>query len=187
MQRKDLWTPRGGRGVGMNWETVIDIHIPPCVKQIATGQLLYTTRSSAWCSVMTWRGGKRVARSGREIQEGGGTCIHISDSLHCTAETNTTLQSNYPPIKKERNEIALCVVQRTQHIAISGSTEHTLGNSGLLRASKKSYPSLVITHSQMTELSSKKTFISSYQQTPLELGLAQQLAISRISSIESSF
>ena len=27
----------GGRGVRMNWETVIDIHIPPSVKQIATG------------------------------------------------------------------------------------------------------------------------------------------------------
>ena len=26
--------------------------------------------------------------------------IHIADSLCCTAETNTTLQSNYTPIKK---------------------------------------------------------------------------------------
>ena len=29
--------------------------------------------------------------NGREIQEGGGICICIADSLHCTAETNTTL------------------------------------------------------------------------------------------------
>ena len=28
---------------------------------------------------------------GREVQEGGDICIHIADSLHCTAETNTTL------------------------------------------------------------------------------------------------
>ena len=33
-----------------------------------------------------WGGG-----SGREVQEGGDICIHIADSLHCTAETNTTL------------------------------------------------------------------------------------------------
>jgi len=27
---------------------------------------------------------------GVEIQEGGDICIHIVDSLHCTAETNKT-------------------------------------------------------------------------------------------------
>ena len=29
--------------------------------------------------------------SGREVQEGKDVCIHIADSLCCTAETNTTL------------------------------------------------------------------------------------------------
>ena len=28
---------------------------------------------------------------GREVQEGGNICIHIADSLCCTAETNTAL------------------------------------------------------------------------------------------------
>ena len=28
---------------------------------------------------------------GREVREGGDMCVHIADSLHCTAETNTTL------------------------------------------------------------------------------------------------
>ena len=28
---------------------------------------------------------------GGEVQEEGVICIHIADSLHCTAETNTTL------------------------------------------------------------------------------------------------
>ena len=37
---------------------------------------------------------------------------------------------------------------------------------------RKVSPSLVITHSRMIEFSSKKTFISSYHQTPIELGLA---------------
>ena len=30
------------------------------------------------------------------------TCIHIAGSLCCTAETNTTLQSNYTSIKKKK-------------------------------------------------------------------------------------
>ena len=38
---------------------------------------------------------------------------------------------------------------------------------------RKVSPSLVITHSKMIEFSSKKTFISSYQQTPIELGLGE--------------
>ena len=33
-----------------------------------------------------WDGGGE-----REVQEGGDIDIHIADSLHCTAETNTTL------------------------------------------------------------------------------------------------
>ena len=33
-----------------------------------------------------WDGG-----GGREAREGGGICTHMSDSLHCTAETSTPL------------------------------------------------------------------------------------------------
>ena len=40
-------------------------------------------------------------RGGWEAQEGGNICIHIADALCCTAETNTTLQSNYISIKKD--------------------------------------------------------------------------------------
>ena len=32
------------------------------------------------------------------MQEGGDISIHIADSLRCTAETNTMLQSNYTHI-----------------------------------------------------------------------------------------
>ena len=31
--------------------------------------------------------------AGREVQEGKDICTHIADSLHCTAETNTTLKA----------------------------------------------------------------------------------------------
>ena len=34
------------------------------------------------------------------IQEGEDICIHIADSLHCTAEANIIVK-NYIPIKKE--------------------------------------------------------------------------------------
>ena len=68
----------------MNWESSADIYTLSCVKQIASGKLLHSTGSSARCSVMAWRGG-------REVQEGGGICVHIADSLHHRAETNTTL------------------------------------------------------------------------------------------------
>ena len=36
---------------------------------------------------------------GKDTQNRGDTCTHIADSLCCIAETNTTLQSNYTPIK----------------------------------------------------------------------------------------
>ena len=41
----------------MSWECGTDIYIPPCVKQTAGGSLLYRTRNSAPCSVMTYRVG----------------------------------------------------------------------------------------------------------------------------------
>ena len=42
-----------GRGGGLNWETGIDICVLPSVKQIAIGKQLYSTGSSAPCSMMT--------------------------------------------------------------------------------------------------------------------------------------
>ena len=38
---------------GMNWEIRIDIQILACVKETASRNLLYSTGSSAQCSVMT--------------------------------------------------------------------------------------------------------------------------------------
>ena len=35
--------------------------------------------------------------SEEKIQEGWDICIHIAELLRSTAETNTTLKSNYPP------------------------------------------------------------------------------------------
>ena len=46
--------------VGTNWETGIDMYTLPGVKHIASGKLVYRTGSSAWRSVMTERGGRKV-------------------------------------------------------------------------------------------------------------------------------
>ena len=43
---------RGAGEGGMNWEIRFDINTLLCVKQIASGNLLYSTGSSSWCSVM---------------------------------------------------------------------------------------------------------------------------------------
>ena len=37
--------------------------------------------------------------------EGGDICIFIADSLCCTAETDTTLYNNYPPIKNKTTRV----------------------------------------------------------------------------------
>ena len=47
--------------------------------------------SSVLCDDLEgWTRGSR-----RDVQEGEDVCIYIADSLHCTEDTNTTLQSNY--------------------------------------------------------------------------------------------
>ena len=56
----------GGREGGMNWEIGTDIYTLPCVKQIASGNLLYSTRSSAWCSTVTYMDGMVGGGSKRE-------------------------------------------------------------------------------------------------------------------------
>ena len=43
----------------MNGQSGIDIYAVPCVKQMAHEKFLYNRGSSAWCSVMTQRGGIR--------------------------------------------------------------------------------------------------------------------------------
>ena len=43
--------------------------------------------------------------NGKEIQKRGDICICIADSLCCTTETNSTLWSNYTPVKiKKKNK-----------------------------------------------------------------------------------
>ena len=57
---------------------------------------------SVLCDDLGRGGGGRGV--GREALEGSDTCIHIADSCSGIAETNTTLQSNYPPIKNQQKK-----------------------------------------------------------------------------------
>ena len=43
----------GAVGSGMNREPGIDVFALPCAKQIASGNLVYSTGGSAQCSVVT--------------------------------------------------------------------------------------------------------------------------------------
>ena len=42
---------------------------------------------------------------GGEAQDGGDACMHIADSCCCTAETNTTLTSNYTSKKGKKEAL----------------------------------------------------------------------------------
>ena len=58
--------------------------------------------SSAWCSVLTQRNG--MWGGVREVKEEGDICIHIADSLHCTAQTQHCRATRHPPPKKKKSE-----------------------------------------------------------------------------------
>ena len=66
----------------MNWKIRTDVCALPCVKQKLVRTYYCTLLSSVL--LMTQRGGMA-----REVQEGRDRHIHMADSLHCTAETNT--------------------------------------------------------------------------------------------------
>ena len=60
MQRTDMWTEGKGSMGRTNWECGTDTFTPPCVKQTASGKVLYSAGSSAGRSAMTKRGGVGV-------------------------------------------------------------------------------------------------------------------------------
>jgi len=55
----------------MNWEIGIDIYTLPRIKQIASGNLLYSTGSSAKRSMMTKMGGVEVGKGYKRFKREG--------------------------------------------------------------------------------------------------------------------
>ena len=84
-----LVEPRGEGEGRMNWEGSLDIHTPPCAKQVVVGSCC-STGHAAWTELCDdpegWGG-----VSGKGAQKGGVMCVCIADSPHCTAEANKTL------------------------------------------------------------------------------------------------
>ena len=78
-----------GLGRELNWETEIDMYTTVC--EITSGEKLLcgVGSSAALCGDLEgWEcGGWLGARSKRNRD----ICIRMADSLHCTAEFNTTL------------------------------------------------------------------------------------------------
>ena len=68
----------------MNWEIGIDTYTLPCVKWIASGNLLYSTGSYIQYLVITYNG-KESEKEYIYIY------MYIYESLCCIPETNTTL------------------------------------------------------------------------------------------------
>ena len=50
MERIDMWTHGAGGEGGTNWEISMKIQTLPCVKQITSENLLYSTENSAPCT-----------------------------------------------------------------------------------------------------------------------------------------
>jgi len=89
--------------VGVRWDELkgrIDTYTLPCVKWIASGKLVHSAGTSAgalwWPRWVGW-GEWGEAHQGAEI------CILTADWLGYTAETNTTVQSNYTPNNNNNN------------------------------------------------------------------------------------
>ena len=55
--------------------------------------------------------------------EGGDICVHIADARCCIAEINTTLYSNYPPIKN-KNKKGIFTYYITLYIALSNQLSY---------------------------------------------------------------
>lgn len=99
----------------MTWETGPDIHTLTCIKQTAGGNPLCSTGSSAPCSLITQRGWDGGWEEG---PRGWRYTLYIADSLGCTAQTSTTLYSNYTPVKKT-------VMNTHTHTHVHPSTRHS--------------------------------------------------------------
>ena len=68
--------------------------------------------------------------NGKEIQKRGDRCIHIVDSLRHTVETNTTLQSNYTPIKIRINFKNSYLWMHLSRVISKGLSELILAGTG---------------------------------------------------------
>ena len=90
MFRKWMCGQGSGERDRMNWKTETDMRALPCVKQIARGKLLYDAGTQL--GALRWPRGVGWGRLEGGLR-GRGIGIHMSDSLHCVSEYNTTCKA----------------------------------------------------------------------------------------------
>ena len=96
-----------GRGVRgrVNWKIRSDRYAPPCVKQIASGSLLYVHHGrAAPCSVMTSRGGTGWGLGSRPGTEG--TCV-FTELIHLVVWQQLTRQCKATALQLKQEEITV--------------------------------------------------------------------------------
>ena len=80
-KKTNLWLPQQG----INWEIEINIYTLLSINQIANKDLLYSTGNSTQLSLMAYMGKESKQK------KSGYKYMYITNSLCCTAESNTTL------------------------------------------------------------------------------------------------
>ena len=93
MQRMNVWAWRWDAD-GMSQEIGIDVCALPCIKQLASGNLLYSTGSSARCSAVVQMGRRRPKREVMVVQLL--SRVQPCDPMHCSlpdSSVNGILQS----------------------------------------------------------------------------------------------
>jgi len=83
-----LMVIKGGKWGGVHWETGIDTYMPFYIKQKGQKEPLYSTEHRTHDSVMAYMG-TESKKEWLYVYMRVCVCIYITDSLCCTAETNT--------------------------------------------------------------------------------------------------
>ena len=98
---------KSGRKGRMNWEIGINIYTLICIKYITDENLIYSTGNSTQCSM--------VASMGRTSKNREDICIHIADSLCCTAGRHNIVKQLYS--SKNNNKISSARYMGGFHLA----------------------------------------------------------------------
>ena len=102
-QRTELWTRGGGwqeEDSGTNGESSMETYMIICVKQIASGNLLYDSGNPNRGSVTTWRSGMGWEVRGR-IKRDGTSLLHVYLWLTHVVWQKPIKHGNYPSIKNK--------------------------------------------------------------------------------------
>ena len=110
----------------MNWEIGIDVCVLPCIRRIASGKLLSSAGSSAWCSVVTKKGGMGSGVGGRSKREEIYVYIWL---IHFVVQQKLTqhCKAAKPQLRKRmpcENKFLKCIQVMVEHILMTPFVIH---------------------------------------------------------------